>query len=77
MTIVTYLTAFQNVSRYVRSSQARLAMTFTSLSIRTLHPEFLGQPGGDTEQNERTGNPDAESDRDLVHADVDKTVNDS
>lgn len=52
-------------------------MTFTPLSIRTLHPEFLGQSGGDTEQNERTGNPDAESDCDLVDADVNKTVNDS
>lgn len=52
-------------------------MTSTPLSICTLHPEFLGQSGGDTEQNERTGNPDAESDGDLVDADVDKTVDDS
>ena len=52
-------------------------MTSTPLSICTLHPEFLGQSGGDTEQNERTGNPDTKSDRNLVDADVNKTVNDS
>lgn len=52
-------------------------MTSTLFSIRTLHPEFLGQSGGNTEQNKRTGNPDAKSDCDLVDADVNKTVNDS
>lgn len=52
-------------------------MPSVPLAIRTLHPEFLGQSGGDTEQDERAGNPDAESNGDLVDADMNETVNDS